>query len=134
MLALNFFRYCRAIASFVGGLQYVSVHFVKLRVARILAIAVVCAGAFATVAQAAAPDPVELRVMSFNIRFSKVDNSEAASENNWADAKYPRRERAIRVIRENSPDLLGVQEARELQVEDLKKALPEYAYLRRWPR
>jgi endonuclease/exonuclease/phosphatase family metal-dependent hydrolase len=66
--------------------------------------------------------------MSFNIRLSIVDKSEAASENNWADAKYPRRERTIRVIKENSPDLLGVQEARELQVEDLKKALPEYAF------
>ncbi len=70
----------------------------------------------------------ELRVMSFNIRYSKADHSEAASENNWADAKYPRRDRAIRVIHENSPDLLGVQEARELQIENLKKALPEHEF------
>src|SRR5262245_25613037 len=95
---------------------------------RLLIIAILCAGAFASIAYGAASDPVELRVMSFNIRFSKVGASEAASENNWADAKYPRRERAIRVIQENSPDLLGVQEARELQVEDLEKALPEYEF------
>lgn len=98
------------------------------RVFRLLTIAVACASACVATAHAAAPEPVTLRVMSFNIRFSKLDHSEGASENNWADAKYPRRERAIRVIRQNSPDLLGVQEARELQVEDLKRALPEYAF------
>jgi endonuclease/exonuclease/phosphatase family metal-dependent hydrolase len=81
--------------------------------------------AFATQASAEAAD---LRVMSFNIRFSKVDKSEDASENNWADPKHPRRERALRVIREFEPDLLGVQEARELQIEDLKKALPEFEF------
>lgn len=76
----------------------------------------------------AAAEPDELRVMSFNIRFSQPGRSEEASENNWADAKYPRRERAIRVIRESRPDLLGVQEARELQVNDLRKALPDYSF------
>jgi endonuclease/exonuclease/phosphatase family metal-dependent hydrolase len=101
---------------------------VKLRTARILAVAILCVGTFATIAWGATPDPMALRVMSFNIRFSTVGKGEVASENNWADAKYPRRERAIRVIKENSPDLFGVQEARELQVRDLKKALPEYAY------
>ncbi len=95
---------------------------------RVLTIAVLCAGAFIGTSYGAASDPIELRVMSFNVRFSKVDHSEAASENNWADPKFPRRERAIRVIQENSPDLLGVQEARELQVEDLEKELPEYEF------
>jgi endonuclease/exonuclease/phosphatase family metal-dependent hydrolase len=94
---------------------------------RILSFVLACTGVLATIAQAAT-DAAELRVMSFNIRFSKAGHSEAASENNWADAKHPRRERAIRVIQENSPDLVGVQEARESQVEDLKKALPEYAF------
>jgi endonuclease/exonuclease/phosphatase family metal-dependent hydrolase len=70
----------------------------------------------------------EIRVMSFNVRFSKVGNSEKASENNWADPQHPRRERAIRIIREADPDLLGVQEARELQVNDFKAALPQYEF------
>ncbi len=99
-----------------------------IRGRRIIAIALLYSTVFAVAVRGAATDSVDLRVMSFNIRYSKVDRSEAASENNWADAKYPRRERAIRVIQENSPDLLGVQEARELQIEDLKKALPEYAF------
>jgi len=102
--------------------------FVKLRTVRTLAVATLYACALATNAWGATSDSADLLVMSFNIRLSKVDKSEAASENNWADPKYPRRERAIRVIKEYSPDLLGVQEARELQVEDLKKALPEYAF------
>ena len=100
----------------------------RFRVARIIAIVFLHACAFAAVASRAAPGPVEFRVMSFNVRFAKAGHSEAASENNWNDAKYPRRERAVRVIEENSPDLLGVQEARDLQIEDFKKALPEYAF------
>jgi endonuclease/exonuclease/phosphatase family metal-dependent hydrolase len=70
----------------------------------------------------------DISVMSFNVRFSKVGSNEKASENNWADPQHPRRERAIRVIREGNPDLLGVQEARELQVNDFKAALPEYEF------
>jgi endonuclease/exonuclease/phosphatase family metal-dependent hydrolase len=96
--------------------------------ARVLAIVIVCASAFAGIAYGAVPNTVELRVMSFNVRFASAGHSEAASENNWTDAKYPRRDRAVRVIRENSPDLFGVQEARDQQVEDLEKALPEYAF------
>src|SRR4051812_15755000 len=93
-------------------------------VCRLLAIATVCASALVVVARGA--NPVDLRIISFNIRNSNA--KEAASENNWNDTKLPRRERAIRVIRENAPDLLGVQEARPSQVQDLKKALPEYAF------
>jgi endonuclease/exonuclease/phosphatase family metal-dependent hydrolase len=78
-------------------------------------------------AQAAA-EPADLKVMSFNVRFAKAGHSEAATENNWDDAKHPRRERAIRVIRERSPDLLGVQEARAEQIKDLQEAFPEYAF------
>ena len=70
----------------------------------------------------------DIRVMSFNVRFSKVGSNEKASENNWADPQHPRRERAIRVIHEANPDLLGVQEARDLQVNDFKAALPEYEF------
>jgi endonuclease/exonuclease/phosphatase family metal-dependent hydrolase len=71
---------------------------------------------------------VELKLMSLNIRYSIDGQSEAAAENNWNDASHPRRERAIRVIRESLPDVLGVQEPRRRQVDDLKAALPEYAF------
>ena len=73
-------------------------------------------------------EPVELKVMSFNIRYSQAGQSEQATENNWNDAKFPRRERTIRVIRENMPDILGVQEARDPQIKDLQAALPEFDF------
>ncbi len=71
---------------------------------------------------------VDIKVMSFNIRYSYGKPQEPATENDWYDAKYPRRERVIRVIREYLPDVLGVQEARNLQIEDLRTALPEYEF------
>jgi endonuclease/exonuclease/phosphatase family metal-dependent hydrolase len=82
----------------------------------------------ASATPAIATDAGDLRVMSFNIRFAKAGHSEAAPENNWSDPQHPRRERTIRVIRETRPDLLGVQEAREGQISDLKEALPEYEF------
>ena len=84
--------------------------------------------AAAIVAHGASPAAVELKVMSFNVRYSHGGMDEARTENNWTDPKYPRRERAIRVIRKKMPDVLGVQEARELQVVDLRKALPEFEF------
>jgi endonuclease/exonuclease/phosphatase family metal-dependent hydrolase len=90
--------------------------------------AVLFVGLFAAAAASASAESNDIRVMSFNIRFARVGHTEAAPENNWADAKHPRRERTIRVIRESTPDLLGVQEAREVQINDLKEALPEYEF------
>lgn len=80
------------------------------------------------IADRAIADSAELRVMSFNIRFARAGHSEEASENNWDDAKYPRRERTIRVIREYRPDLLGVQEARDGQITDIREALPAFEF------
>ncbi len=82
----------------------------------------------AGLALVAAAETADLRVMSFNVRFAVADRSEDATENNWADPRHPRRERAIHVIREAAPDLLGVQEARKLQVRDFENALPEYEF------
>jgi endonuclease/exonuclease/phosphatase family metal-dependent hydrolase len=99
-----------------------------LVIASIVALGMIGAGGFAAVADAAPADFDELRVMSFNVRFAKPGHSEEAKENNWNDAKFPRRERTIRVIKEYSPDVLGVQEARDLQITDLKHALPDYEF------
>jgi endonuclease/exonuclease/phosphatase family metal-dependent hydrolase len=70
----------------------------------------------------------DLNVMSFNIRYSYGGLDEQATENNWTDAKFPRRDRVIRVIRDRLPDILGVQEARHLQIKDLQAALPEFDF------
>jgi endonuclease/exonuclease/phosphatase family metal-dependent hydrolase len=66
--------------------------------------------------------------MSFNIRFARLGHSEERTENNWNDAKFPRRERVFRVIREYDPDVLGVQEARHGQIVDLREALTGYEF------
>lgn len=66
--------------------------------------------------------------MSFNVRYSMDGAGEASSQDNWNDPVHSRRERAIRIIRENTPDILGLQEPREHQIEDLKSALPEMAF------
>jgi endonuclease/exonuclease/phosphatase family metal-dependent hydrolase len=97
------------------------------RFARLSAIAAFVLSMWCATADAAA-EPVELRVMSFNIRYSYGKPQEDASENDWTDPEHPRRERAVRVIRENLPDILGVQEARHLQIEDLREALPELGF------
>ena len=76
----------------------------------------------------AAADAADLKVMSFNIRYSNPGQSESATENNWADLSFPRRERVVRVIRQYTPDLLGIQEARDHQVKDLQAALPELEF------
>lgn len=81
-----------------------------------------------TLAERATAESGDIRVMSFNVRFAMAGHSESAAENNWDDPEHSRRERAIRVIREANPDLLGVQEARELQIKDLQQAFPEYAF------
>jgi endonuclease/exonuclease/phosphatase family metal-dependent hydrolase len=73
-------------------------------------------------------EPIEMKIMSFNVRRCRLWISEDAAENNWLDARHPRRDRAIRVIRDNEPEILGVQEARELQINDLRKALPEFEF------
>jgi endonuclease/exonuclease/phosphatase family metal-dependent hydrolase len=70
-------------------------------------------------------ESADVKVMSFNVRFANPGHSEEAAENNWNDSAHPRKARVIRVIRDYMPDLLGVQEARDGQINDLRAALPE---------
>jgi endonuclease/exonuclease/phosphatase family metal-dependent hydrolase len=70
----------------------------------------------------------DLKVMSFNVRYSTSGAGEKKAENNWSDPSHPRRERVIRVIQDFEPDLLDVQEARNHQIKDLQKALSDYDF------
>lgn len=63
--------------------------------------------------------PVTLRVMSFNIRYGTA----ADGENHWD----LRKEFLLDVLREQRPDVIGVQEALYPQLEYILRALPEYA-------
>jgi endonuclease/exonuclease/phosphatase family metal-dependent hydrolase len=95
---------------------------------RSFVLAALLGGLAVCLAAAAWAEPVDINVMSFNIRYSYGRPQEEASENDWTDSKHPRRERVIRVIRENHPDILGVQEARHLQIEDLQSALRAFDF------
>ncbi|RYG23657.1 endonuclease/exonuclease/phosphatase family protein [bacterium] len=57
---------------------------------------------------------VPLNVMSFNIRYGTANDG----ANRWE----VRRERALSVLQKRRPDLLGVQEALDFQVDELAKA------------
>ncbi len=61
------------------------------------------------------------RVMSFNIRYGTADDK----ENAWP----LRRELVFDIIREYQPQLIGVQEALDFQLEEIVKQIPEYAYI-----
>lgn len=63
----------------------------------------------------------ELAVMSFNIRYGTA----ADGENAWPN----RRELVFGTIRDEAPDLLGLQEALRFQLDELAAAFPEYAEL-----
>jgi len=69
--------------------------------------------------EAAAPEAIEVRVMSFNIRNGRANDG----ENRWD----MRKELVCDVIRECSPDVLGIQEAYRFQLDEFNMRLPEYA-------
>ncbi len=58
-------------------------------------------------------------IMTFNLRYGTADDG----ENSWPH----RRDLVLDVIREQAPDVLGVQEALRFQLDELAAAFPEYA-------
>ena len=62
-----------------------------------------------------------LEVMTFNVRLDAPSDS----ANNW---KY-RKDNVCQMITYYQPDLLGMQEVRHNQMEDLKQGLPQYTAL-----
>jgi endonuclease/exonuclease/phosphatase family metal-dependent hydrolase len=62
--------------------------------------------------------PLDLRVMTFNIRTGYAKDG----ENHWS----LRKEFVCDVIRQSSPDVLGVQEACRFQLDEFNQRLPEY--------
>lgn len=66
-------------------------------------------------------DPQPMRVMTFNIRFGTANDG----DNRWEN----RREVVINTIKNADPDIIGVQEALDFQVEELAEALPEYGWI-----
>ena len=64
---------------------------------------------------------LDLKVMTFNVRINLVSDG----DNAWPN----RKEMAASMIRFYEPDIFGVQEALEGQVNDLSVRLPEYAWI-----
>jgi len=63
----------------------------------------------------------ELKVMTFNIRYGTADDG----ENSWPF----RKDNLAETIKSFSPDILGLQEALQLQIDELIKQLPGYDYV-----
>jgi endonuclease/exonuclease/phosphatase family metal-dependent hydrolase len=64
---------------------------------------------------------LELRLMSFNVRY---ENGEDAGSRAWRHRVVG----AVRMIREENPDVIGVQEAMHGQAADLWASLPDYEF------
>jgi len=70
----------------------------------------------------APPAPLEVRVMTFNLRWDGFDDG--------ANAWSQRRDVACRVLREYGPDSVGTQEPTIRQIRDIETALPALASYR----
>jgi len=64
---------------------------------------------------------VKLNVMSFNIRYGTADDG----ENSWQD----RKQMLLNFLRLHSPDILGMQEVLNFQLEEVKAELSDYKHL-----
>ena len=65
----------------------------------------------------------EIKVMTFNIRCGSCEKPEDV--NNWKNRKFL----AAKVIKENDPDLIGLQEAEKFQIDDLINLLEKYNWV-----
>lgn len=92
------------------------------RMIRFCVVGMLCIATGVAAAAAQAEDAaMELRVMSFNIRFGTAGDG----PNAWA----ARKPLVHQVIREFDPDLLGTQEVLDFQAKTLREALPGYGFL-----
>lgn len=76
---------------------------------------------FAAAALVAALPPLEIKVMTYNLRFATAQDG----ENAWPR----RREALIALVKKHDPDVLGVQEALASQIDELRAALPGHDVL-----
>ena len=58
---------------------------------------------------------LELRIMSFNIRYGSANDG----DNHWKN----RKEMVFDVLRDHKPDIVGLQEALDFQIAEIRKAV-----------
>lgn len=75
----------------------------------------------ATILRVSAPAPETIQAMTFNIRYGTANDGE--------DRWEVRKPRALEALRKRRPDIIGLQEALDFQVEQVRAALPNYASL-----
>jgi len=80
-----------------------------------------CRDAVRITSDRTAKDNLELRVMTFNIRYGAANDG----ENRWEN----RRQLVLNIVRDNSPDVVGLQEALDFQLVQLREGLAEYSQL-----
>jgi len=66
------------------------------------------------------PQADTVRVMTFNIRANNILDS--------LDSWYFRKQRVFVILADNSADVIGLQEARYSQLQQIQQALPQYSY------
>jgi endonuclease/exonuclease/phosphatase family metal-dependent hydrolase len=69
----------------------------------------------------AAPENLDLGVMTFNVRYGSAKDGDNAWEK--------RRDLLCETIQRSDPDILGVQECLDFQAEFIAESLPDYAWL-----
>jgi len=77
-----------------------------------------CQGFAGEVSEQAGTDSLELKVMSFNIRYGTADDG----ENHWNN----RREMVFDLLRKHKSDVVGLQEALKFQIDEIIKAVPVF--------
>nr|MBP8304790.1 endonuclease/exonuclease/phosphatase family protein [Phycisphaerae bacterium] len=75
--------------------------------------------ASAWISDRAAAEPLEVRVMTFNIRYGTADDG----PDHWAQ----RKDLLFEVIRQAGADVIGLQEALRFQLDQIEQAVPGYA-------
>lgn len=100
-------------------LYFISVHFVFLE-ANTISMRILCLGLLSLILFSTGWSQ-SLKIMTYNIRYSTASDG----VNAWSN----RKEKVFELIKKNSPDAFGVQEALHEQIQDLTIALPEYAYV-----
>ncbi len=86
----------------------------------ILFVALLLNSSIATISYSQQNNNDELKVMTFNIRYGTANDG----ENSW---EY-RKNNVVGTIKNFNPDLLGLQEALQLQIAEILKQMPNYSY------
>jgi endonuclease/exonuclease/phosphatase family metal-dependent hydrolase len=76
-------------------------------------------GSVASVSHRLVDEPLEVRVMTFNIRYGTADDG--------PDRWESRRDTLFETIKQAGPDVIGMQEALRLQLDQIEQALDRYA-------